>query len=42
MRKDRKQKIEAFALKLLVTAGYVPLPRLKQALKIATRCEKQS
>jgi len=37
---QREHRIRSFALKMLVVAGYVAAPRLRQALRIAARCEK--
>lgn len=35
----RKNRIRSRALQLLDAAGYIPKPRLKQAMRIAARCE---
>lgn len=35
----RKDRIRSRALELLDVAGYIPKPRLKQAMRIAARCE---
>lgn len=35
----RKLRIRSRALELLDVAGYVPKPRLRQAMRIAARCE---